>query len=247
MSYLNSPTHLPNSARQMPKSRNLTQETTDALRAKIAAGPMMPGDRLPTEKELEIEFGVSRTVIREAVAVLKADGLVEPRRGAGVFILDPALARARGLSSFLPTGLHQPLDLLELRMSVEVEAAALAASRRSLSQDARIRECLVEFGRALETGGSTVDLDVAFHSAIAHGTNNRLFPAFLESLGRNAIPRSTLSADQRKQLIDHDYLERVYGEHLAIADAISAGDAQAAREAMHRHMSGSITRYRSAL
>lgn len=231
----------------MTGSRSLTQETTDALRAKIAEGPMKPGDRLPTEKELEAEFGVSRTVIREAVAVLKADGLVEPRRGAGIFVVDPHASRNRMMPSFLPGQTYPALDLLELRMAVEVEAAGLAATRRSLSQDARIRECMAEFGRALETGGKTVELDIAFHNAIAQGTNNVLFPAFLDSLGRAAIPRSSLSPEQRERLIDHDYLQRVHTEHLAIADAISADDAARARDAMRAHLSGSIARYRDSL
>lgn len=227
--------------------RNLTQETTAALRAKIAAGPMKTGDRLPTEKELEAEYGVSRTVIREAVAVLKADGLVEPRRGAGIFVRDPNGTRNKGMSSFPGGDAHSTLDLLELRMAVEVEAAGLAATRRSLSQDARIRENLQQFERAVETGASAVALDVAFHLSIAQGTNNELFSTFLNSLGKGAIPRSTLTEQDRERLIDRDYLERVNKEHRAIADAISAGDADGARLAMRAHLSGSITRYRKSL
>ncbi|WP_193170756.1 FadR/GntR family transcriptional regulator [Nisaea nitritireducens] len=227
--------------------RNLTQETTAALRAKIAAGPMKTGDRLPTEKELEAEFGVSRTVIREAVAVLKADGLVEPRRGAGIFVRDPNGTRNKGIASFLSGDVHSTLDLLELRMAVEVEAAGLAATRRSLSQDARIRENLQQFERAVENGEPSVALDAAFHLAIAQGTNNELFASFLNSLGNAAIPRSTLTEQDRERLIDKNYLERVKVEHRAIADAISAGDPDAARLAMRDHLSGSITRYRKSL
>lgn len=227
--------------------RNLTQETTAALRAKIAAGPMKTGDRLPTEKELEAEFGVSRTVIREAVAVLKADGLVEPRRGAGIFVRDPNGTRNKGMPDFLAGDAHSTLDLLELRMAVEVEAAGLAATRRSLSQDARIRENMHQFEHAVENGDSSVALDAAFHLAIAQGTNNELFSAFLNSLGKSSIPRSTLTEQDHERLIDKSYLERVNKEHRAIADAISAGDADTARRAMRDHLSGSITRYRKSL
>lgn len=227
--------------------RNLTQETTEALRAKIASGPMKAGDRLPTEKELEAEFGVSRTVIREAVAVLKADGLVEPRRGAGIFVRDPEGSRRKSPLTFVPGDVHEALDLLELRMAVEIEAAGLAATRRSLSQDARIRECQAQFERDIDAGASAVDRDAAFHLAIAQGTNNSLFTSFLESLGRNAIPRSALSDEDRARLIDRSYLERVNKEHRAIVDAISAGDADGARVAMREHLSGSITRYRKSL
>ena len=208
---------------------------------------MKPGDRLPTEKALEAEFGVSRTVIREAVAVLKAEGLVEPRRGAGIFVLDPTLSRPRSIPAFLPGQMYQALDLLELRMAVEVEGAGLAAIRRTLSQDARIRENMAAFGRALESGGKTVELDIAFHDAIAQGTNNGLFPDFLKSMGRNAIPRNSLTEAQRERLISDDYLHRVHQEHLAIADAITAGDADGARGAMRAHLSGSIARYRASL
>lgn len=231
----------------MTGNKSLTQQTTDALRAKIADGPMKPGDRLPTEKELEAELGVSRTVIREAVAVLKADGLVEPRRGAGIFVLDPTKSRPRGLPVFLPGQIYEALDLLELRMAVEVEAAGLAATRRTLAQDARIREATADFGRALETGAKTGELDIAFHAAIAQGTNNPLFALFLESLGGNAIPRNALTQDQRERLIDEDYLQRVHQEHLAIAEAIGAGDAEQASAAMRAHLSGSISRYRRSL
>ncbi|UUX50157.1 FadR family transcriptional regulator [Nisaea acidiphila] len=230
-----------------PGGGNLTQQTTEALRAKIASGPMKTGDRLPTEKELEAEFGVSRTVIREAIAVLKADGLVEPRRGAGIFVRDPAGTRGNKLPSFAPSDVHEALDLLELRMAVEIEAAGLAATRRTLSQDARIRECLTQFEHAIEAGASAVEKDAAFHLAIAQGTNNSLFTSFLEALGSNAIPRSRLSEEDRARLIDKSYLERVNKEHRAIVEAISAGDADAARIAMRDHLSGSITRYRKSL
>jgi len=227
--------------------RNLTQETTDALRAKIADGAMQEGDRLPTEKELEAEFGVSRTVIREAVAVLKADGLVEPRRGAGIFVRNPDKAGRKWSPGLAPVGVHETLDLLELRMGVEIEAAGLAATRRSLSQDAMIRDALVQFEQAVEAGASAVELDVAFHLAIARATNNGQFPGFLEAFGTSAIPRSSLDQQQRARMIDQTYLERVHQEHRAIADAISAGDAEAARAAMRSHLSGSIARYRTTL
>lgn len=229
------------------QGRNLAQETTEALRAKIAAGPMKAGDRLPTEKELEAEFGVSRTVIREAVAVLKADGLVEPRRGAGIFVRDPENPKHRSFPAFVPKNVHEALDLLELRMAVEIEAAGLAATRRSLSQDARIREALGKFERAVETGASAVGPDAAFHHTIAQGTNNSLFTSFLESLGRYAIPRNSLSEEDRERMIDRTYLDRVNAEHRAIADAITAGDSDAARIAMRAHLSGSVTRYRKSL
>ena len=227
--------------------RNLTQETIEGLRAKIASGPMLEGDRLPTERQLEAEFGVSRTVIREAVAVLKSDGLIEPRRGAGIFVRNPDKRRSKWLPAFVSAGVHETLDILELRMSVEIEAAGLAATRRSLSQDAKIREALARFDLSVDAGASAVEADMAFHLAIAQSTNNIQFGAFLEALGTSAIPRSSLSEEDRDKLIDRSYLDLVQNEHRAIADAISAGDALAARDAMRAHLSGSVERYRNSL
>ena len=234
-----------------PARGNLTRKTELALRRRIERGPLKPGERLPTEKQLAEEFGVSRTVVREAMAALRAAGLVEPRQGSGVFVSGRAGPQESSEGPFFaaasadtPAG---ALDVLELRMAVEIQAAGLAASRRSWAQEARIRECCEAMRRAIEAGRSTEDADIAFHRSVAEATNNAAFVAFLDMLGGRAIPRRLVREVDAGRLITPQYLEKVQDEHEMLADAISRGDAEAARAAMEQHLAGSRARYRSLL
>jgi DNA-binding FadR family transcriptional regulator len=236
------------SSAQAPRSDNLTRRMEQALRQRISEGPLQPGERLPTEKRLAEEFGVSRTVVREAIAALRAAGLVEPRQGAGVFV--KAGATPAGWPAAFAGDLDNPwaaLDLLELRTTVEIQAAGLAAARRSWAQEARIRECYEAMQRLVDAGAPTEEADLAFHLAIAEATNNAAFVAFLDMLGRNAIPRRLVRDLKGGALITPQYLRKVQDEHLMLADAISRGDAAAARAAMEQHLAGSQARYRRLL
>ncbi len=220
------------------------------LRERIEKGPLRPGARLPTEKELAEEFGVSRTVVREAVAALRADGLVEPRQGSGVFVTAPrqAVIHASPLpAAFAPSDPAGALDLLELRVAVETQSAAVAAVRRSWAQEARIREHLHAMREAIDAGEPTEAADFAFHRAIAEATNNKAIVAFLDLIHSSALPRHLLRAPQSASLISKAYLDKVYQEHCAIVDAIGAGDGEAARRAMQTHLAGSQNRYRALL
>lgn len=107
-----------------PRKVSLTEKVIASLRQEIESGQREPGSKLPTEPVLTAQFGVSRTVIREAIAALKADGLLEPRQGAGVFVLSPQ-ARTNDTSIFAVdyAQVSDVLEILELRMAVEIEAA----------------------------------------------------------------------------------------------------------------------------
>ncbi|HEX2525065.1 MAG TPA: GntR family transcriptional regulator, partial [Geminicoccus sp.] len=182
----------------LARKPKLAAKVVSAIEQRIGNGDLMPGDKLETETELVARFGVSRTVIREAVAALAASGLVEARQGAGVFVRQPA---GGGFGRFL-AGLAGPLatmlNVLELRLAVEVEAAALAAQRRSSAQEAMIRETFVAFGRELRSGAPTHDVDFAFHLAVAKATNNPFFVECLTALDRHTIPRALVSSAERE-------------------------------------------------
>ena len=189
-------------------------------------------------------FGVSRTVVREAIAALRAVGLVESRQGAGVFVARDLMARPFLID---PNGLMSiagAVQVMELRMSVEIEAAALAAQRRTPAQLAKIRRTLRDFDRAIARGDAAVDADFAFHCAIAEGTGNPYFPTFLEFLGNHIIPRQSIRAGLWDAETQRTYLARVLGEHEGIAAAIAAQDVKAAREAMRQHLDRGRERYR---
>ncbi|WP_181708118.1 FadR/GntR family transcriptional regulator [Chthonobacter rhizosphaerae] len=226
-----------------PKAKpKRAERVIDTLRARIASGALAAGGKLPTEVELIKEFGVSRTVVREAVAVLSADGLVQARQGAGVFVLDKP-KDGLGLLPDLPGRLTAVLDVLEVRMAVEIEAAGLAAQRRTGAQEAEIREAFERFNQDLETGQPTGNADFAFHRAIAEATNNPYYVEILDVLGRRTIPRDLVSMAAPEYVLSKPYLETMQAEHAAILEAIARSEPAAAREAMRTHLAQSQRRY----
>jgi len=226
--------------------RNLVAGVVDELRTRIAGGEFEVGDRLPSEAQLTDTYSVSRTVIREAIATLRADGLVEPRQGAGVFVLEPAETVQRPFQIADVDKISQIIEMLELRTAVEMEAAALAAARRSPAQEEEIYEAAAAIVALSQKGLATTEADFIFHRAIAVATNNPRFAEFLDVLGEALIPRSALQASSTLRSPD-SYIAMISGEHRAIADAIAAGDPEAARDAMRLHLKGSQQRYRNML
>jgi DNA-binding FadR family transcriptional regulator len=197
---------------------------------------------LPTEPQLEARFEVSRTVVREAIAELRAGGLVAPIQGKGMFVTEPLVAAAVSLTPFEIQNIPQTLEMLEYRIALEAEAAAIAAHRRSASQEEAIRSVHHEMAKRIELGQLAVEADFAFHMAVAAATNNRYFVDSLARFGARAIPRSqfpTLPGASDKQ-----YLLGVLEEHDRILEAIAEQDAEAARAAMREHLTGSQKRYR---
>ncbi|EPX75480.1 FadR/GntR family transcriptional regulator [Salipiger mucosus] len=226
--------------------RTLVERVRDALRGQIVAGTYPPGSRLPSEAQLTRDFEVSRTVIREAVASLRADGLVAPRQGAGVFVLDPPAPVDLPFQNIDFVRLSSMIELLELRTAVEGEAAALAAQRRSPAQEEKIIGALREVTRAARAGEPTMEADFALHLAIAEASNNPRFGDFLSMIGSNMIPRRALT-DSPAEPAPPEYLDRIATEHEAIVNAVLDGDEEAAREAMRSHLKGSQARYRALL
>src|SRR5262249_10925838 len=150
-------------------------------------GKIPPGSQLPTEQELIAATGVSRTVVREAVAALRAEGLVVTRQGVGAFV--PVNARRPfrvDLDQLSP--LRDVLDVMELRTGIEIETAGLAAERATPIQVRTILDCFGAIDAALKRGEDAIDQDFALHCAIAEATGNPQFRRLLEHLGRFIIP-----------------------------------------------------------
>jgi GntR family transcriptional repressor for pyruvate dehydrogenase complex len=190
-------------------------------------------------------FGVSRTVVREAIAALRAEGLVTSRQGAGVFVardshLRPFRIGADGLRS-----IDDVLNVMELRMAIEIEAAALAAERASPAQLGAIEKALGEIDRAIARREGAVGEDFAFHHAIAAAAGNPQFTRFLEFLGRAIIPRQSIRLELTTEDEQAAYLARVQREHRRIFAAISGRDPADARRAVRDHLSRSLARYRA--
>jgi DNA-binding FadR family transcriptional regulator len=223
-------------------SRGLAYEVVERIRADIGNGNLRPGARLPTEQDMIATLGVSRTVVREAVAALRAEGLVITRQGVGAFVADDMRLRPFRIAPGGLRSIAEILQVMELRTGVETEAAGLAADRASPADIAAIEAALETFDRAIGGGDLAVAEDLAFHRGIAAATGNPHFASFLEFLGRFIIPRQSV----RIAMPDpRDYLATIQAEHREIVAAIRARSADEAQAAMRRHLANSRERYSS--
>jgi len=224
--------------------RKLSGVLIERLAADITSGRLAPGARLPTEQEIGAQTGVSRTVVREAVAALRAEGLVVTRQGVGAFVASEAMRRPFRLESDGLRSVAEVLDVMELRAGVEVVAAGLAAERATPAAVRRIAAAMAAIDRAIARGGQAVDEDFRFHREIAAATGNGQLLRFLDFLGRLVIPRHTIRLAGDGKGAQRAYLEKVHREHRIIFEAIRDRSPQAAGDAMRRHLENSRARYR---
>ena len=226
-------------------SRNLTADLAADLRTRIVDGAIQPGDKLPSENTLIGEFGVSRTVVRAALTRLQAEGLVETERGRGSFALtppphgDPHSPGGRPVAS-----LEDRLHLLEFRIGVEAEAAALAARNRTDRQLKAVLNALAEFTASGDHPAHAMKSDYEFHKAIAAASGNPFYSDCLASLGQTmiAMPRTRLMTGVEHYARDH--FEQVVHEHESIYAAIAEGDVPSSSAAMRSHLANSRRRLR---
>lgn len=231
-------------ARRRPRS--LAHDVVDTLSGRIRDGRLQPGEKLPTEAAIMEEFHVSRTVVREAISRLQASGLVATRHGVGTFVVglgDPGTFRIT--PEQLGT-LQDVIAVLELRIGVETESAALAAMRRTPANLAALRAALDAFIAAVDQGRDAVGPDYQFHLEIAKATQNHHFVDMMATLGGMMIPRARLDPAAPLTPERQAYLRRVNAEHESIVDAISRQDPDAARAAMRTHLANSRERRRRA-
>lgn len=227
----------------LPRAPSRASELVERVASEIVTRRIQPGARLPTEQAMMKAFGVSRTVVREAVAALRAEGLVETRQGVGAFVSRDAQRRPFRIDAGEVRSIAEVLGVMELRTGVEVEAAGLAAERATASTRQAIERALVTLDRAIARGEAAIDEDFRFHQSIAAAARNPQFMRFLEYLGRFLIPRQSVRIGLQRPEDLRAYLERIQGEHRRIYDAIRVGDPAAARQAMRRHLMESRRRY----
>ena len=226
-------------------NRGLAHGVVEDLTSKILGSVFIPGAKLPTEPELMAAYGVSRTVVREALSSIQAAGLVETRHGVGTFVLEPPSGNMPDIGTVVT--LRDVIAMLELRISLEAEAAALAALRRTDVHLAAMREAIAAFEQDIRLGGTAVDADFAFHLQIALATGNRYFEEFMRSLGKTTIPRTRLNTWRLSPEPAVDYLDRTHKEHERILQAIERKDPESARACMRMHLADSRERLRRVM
>lgn len=212
----------------------LAQRVVAGLKERILAGDLAPGSKLPSEAELIEAYAVSRTVVREAVTRLRAEGLVETFQGRGSFVLTVPEPTSFQLEATAIRSHHDVLAMVDFRLGVESEAAALAAARVDETGAQLIRDALAAFAAAEPE--QAVEADFAFHRAVAAASGNRFYLDLLDSLGPMMImlPRTRLA--DAYSLTDATHVERVAREHDNVAAAVLAGDPDTARAAMRVHL-----------
>ncbi len=230
--------------RPLSPARKLSYALIEQLAGQIKSGRLAPGARLPTEQALTRAARVSRTVVREAVAALRAEGLVVTRQGVGAVVSAESQRAPFRIEPERMQTLADVLHVMELRLGVEIESAGIAAVRASRAQLRAIGAALEAFGRAADAGKSAIDEDLAFHRAIAEATGNAEFARFLQFIGRHLIPRRAVSGLPERMGGQRAYLALIQHEHRRIYEAIESGEPRAARNAMRHHLTRSLERYR---
>ena len=222
---------------QMPALRvgtRLSEQLADALARAIRDGQWQPGEKIPTEGALVERFGVSRTVVREALSQLRTLGLIATRQGSGAYVCE---AEAPDDSSLLLTpdgSLKAVIQMVEVRRALEAESAGLAAARRSRKGLQQIKAAVLALDKAVAKGGDGVAEDVAFHAAIAQAAENPFLLNTLAYLNRFLLDATRVT--RANEATRDDLEEAVRHEHLAVVAAIEAQDVAAARLAAATHM-----------
>jgi GntR family transcriptional repressor for pyruvate dehydrogenase complex len=217
----------------------LPQRVATFLSREIEAGDASPGSRLPTEQQLADRFGVSRNVIREAIAQLRADGMVEARQGVGAFVLGPEERTVIRIDGDALKDSRNLQHLFELRRVLETEAATLAAIRRNADDLASIRTALDRMSGEERWEDGSIDADLTFHREIARATGNSYIHTFISFVCEH-IRKSIYYARETNPL--HHLVEINVAEHVRVYDALAASDPAAAGEAMRLHIVGAARR-----
>jgi GntR family transcriptional regulator, transcriptional repressor for pyruvate dehydrogenase complex len=219
---------------RLEREPRLYEKLADKILQLISSGTWKPGLRLPPERELSEAFGVSRTVVREAVKALEARGVLESVVGGGVSVrLADSDMVSRSLQTYmqLSNRVDFEIRLNEIRRVLEVEMVALAAARRTPEEVAKLREIC----RQMRAGGNTAkqmaELDFRLHITLAEATQNDLFKVLLAPLIHQLRDHIILTWEDFPRPV-----EQVFDQHEAIVSAVENGDADGARQAMQKHL-----------
>lgn len=225
------------------KSAGLTTELVESLRAEILKGSLKIGDKLPSSKVIEAQAGVSRSVVREAMAQLKAEGLIDSKQGVGVFVTSKKNDKSFQIDKAEFESIHNAIQILELRMSVEVEMGSLAAQRRSDKQMDTITEAMLAMEKKIADGEDSIAEDFAFHKAIADASGNPYFRRFIDYIGSGVIPAREMITNYEEGFGDTKLLSVIQDEHRQICRAIQSQDSDLARASIKAHLGNSIKRH----
>jgi DNA-binding FadR family transcriptional regulator len=218
---------------------HLSTLVASSISREIAQGRLKPGDQLPTEQQLATTFGVSRNVVREAIARLRSEGRIWSQQGRGAFVADQPNATVLTIDYEALQQANAFQSLFELRGILEVEGAALAAGRRTDSDLSAMREALTTMQTAPYGSVMWLKTDLEFHKTVAAATGNPYMVQFLTFVSERVRESILASGNQQRS---EDLAAVTLGEHQRILDAIEARQADEARDAMRQHLHGAASR-----
>ena len=218
----------------LEREQRLYERVVDKVLELISSGAWKTGYRLPPERELSEAFGVSRTVVREAVKALEARGVLESTTGSGVSVRRADVNMvSQSLQTYMQLANRDDFEirLNEVRRVLEVEMVALAAARRTPEQLAKLHRICQQMRMHDNTAKQMAELDFSLHVTLAEATQNELFKVLLAPLINQLREHIILTWEDFPRPV-----EQVFDQHEAIVSAVENGDADAARQAMIKHL-----------
>jgi DNA-binding FadR family transcriptional regulator len=224
---------------QIRRSEHLPARIATQIAREITEGRISAGEKLPTEHFLSKTFGVSRSVVREAIAHLRNEGLVETRQGVGAFATDIERRHSIRIEQENLSDKASFRNLFQLRLPLEIEAAGLAALHHTGDDLLKLDEALSQMTGAAKWTDEGILADLAFHRQIAAATQNEYFLLFLGFVAERI--HLAINAARASAVLE-EIVEVTIAEHLAIRDAIASRQPNQARQAMHEHLMGAASR-----
>lgn len=223
------------------RTPQLPSRVAAAITSEILEGRLKHGDRLPTEQSLAVKFGVSRSVIREAIARLRSDGVVQSRQGVGAFVISSGESGTLRIDADLMSDRLVFRDVFEMRAILEIRAAGLAAHRRNSEQMAAMVDAFGRMKSSVNWAEDGVTADMEFHRAVAAASGNA-YVAMVVGFFLGQMRQSIMFMRHNQNDTGGRMIATNIAEHEAILDAIGAQDAEAATAAMRRHITGASER-----
>lgn len=224
---------------KVSRGPHLPALVASSISREIAQGRLKPGDKLPTEQILATTFGVSRNVVREAIAKLRSEGRVWSQQGRGAFVAASTNATVLSIDHDALQRGDAFAGLFELRGILETQAAALAASRRSKQDLAKMREALSSMTASPYGSVQWLKKDLEFHIAVAKATRNAYLAQFLEFVSER-VRESILAAGASRA--SDEMARATLTEHQNILAAVEAGEPAVAQRAMRAHLDNAARR-----
>ncbi len=231
------------SMKLLKSSPTLVSELIESIRTQIVDGNLKPGTRLPSANEIEKQAGVSRSVVREAIAALKSEGIMVSRQGVGNFVGKRISQNSFTIKKDEFNSLNKAIQILELSKAVQNEVAVAAAVKRSKEQMTNIWNCLPSFQIPNETGACEAKEEYLFYTAIAQASGNKYSVSFIEYIEGGLISLNRKITKNIVSFYSSNDLEKLNQEYVDIAQAIDVQNPEHTELALRKHLKNKCERY----